>query len=74
MAEPRQLNEDDIRAAGGLARSDVDQQFLESRGMVSTDAITEDLLNERGVAFDDEVISKEDDPGDFTLIFNNKLI
>ncbi|GGZ32053.1 hypothetical protein [Asticcacaulis endophyticus] len=72
--EGRELNEQDIRDAGGLARADVTESFLIDRGMISTEAITEELLADKGAALRDEVIGTDDDPGDLVLLFENKLI
>lgn len=72
--EARLINEQDIRDAGGLPRRDVDQAFLEQRGMLSDNALTPELFAEKGAALADDVILADDDPGDFVLLINNKLI
>jgi len=71
--EARLINEQDTRDAGGLPRRDVDQAFLEQRGMLSDNALTPQLFAEKGAALADEVIKSTDDPGDLVVWFENKL-
>lgn len=71
--DARELNEQDIRNAGGLPRGDVDQGFLEDRGMLSDNALTPALFAEKGAALANEVIKTTDDPGDLVVWFENKL-
>ncbi|MDC7675377.1 hypothetical protein [Asticcacaulis machinosus] len=72
--ESRPISTDDLRMAGAVIRADVTKAFLADNGALTPEAVTPAFLNDRGVAMDTEVIKTDDDPGDFTLIFNNRLI